>query len=132
MKLIDPRLLRQAKSSRLALGLTITLGFVGGVLIVIQAWLLSRVINGVFLGEVDLRDSAPMLGVLVLLFPRRGVLGSLYTVYHRTHGTRIHLFSPQEMSALLLQAGLTPPLRWRDCLMSSVCTARVAQGESGC
>ena len=70
-------------------------------------------------------------GVLVLLFPRRSVLGSLYTVYHRTHGARIHLFSPQEMGALLAQAGLTPPLRWRDCLMSSVCTARAAQGESG-
>ncbi len=68
MKLIDPRLLRQAKSSRMALGLTIALGFVGGVFTVIQAWLLSRVINGVFLGGANLWDNAPILGLLLLLF----------------------------------------------------------------
>jgi ATP-binding cassette subfamily C protein CydD len=68
MKLIDPRLLQQAKSSRTALGLTIALGFVGGIFTVLQAWMLSRVIDGVFLGGADLRASVPLLGLLLLLF----------------------------------------------------------------
>ena len=65
-------------------------------------------------------------GTLLLLFPRRGSLGTLYSLYHRTHGARIHLFSVNEITALFIGAGLDPPLRYRDCLMSSVCTTRLA------
>ena len=65
-------------------------------------------------------------GTLLLLFPRRGSLGALYSLYHRTHGARIHLFSVNEITALFTGAGLDPPLRYRDCLMSSVCTTRLA------
>jgi ATP-binding cassette subfamily C protein CydCD len=68
MKLIDSRLLRQAKSSRAALGLTIALGFIGGLFTVVLAWMLSQVINGVYLGGADLRSSAPHLGLLLLVF----------------------------------------------------------------
>ena len=42
MKLIDTRLIHQAKSSQLALGLTIFLGFLDCLFTVIQAWFLSR------------------------------------------------------------------------------------------
>jgi SAM-dependent methyltransferase len=66
-------------------------------------------------------------GTLLLLFPRRGALGTLYSLYHRTHGARIHLFSVDEITALLSGAGLEPPLRYRDCLMSSACTTRFAR-----
>jgi SAM-dependent methyltransferase len=66
-------------------------------------------------------------GTLLLLFPRRGSLGTLYSLYHRTHGARIHLFSVDEIAALLSGAGLDPPLRYRVCLMSSVCTTRFAR-----
>jgi len=65
-------------------------------------------------------------GTLLLLFPRRGALGTLYSLYHRTHGARIHLFSVNEIKAMFSDAGLDPPLRYRDCLMSSVCTTRLA------
>jgi len=76
MKLIDPRLLKQAKSSRAALGLTIALGLIGGVFTVVLAWMLSRVIDGVYLGGADLRSSAPLLGLLLLVF--LGKAGSLW------------------------------------------------------
>jgi SAM-dependent methyltransferase len=62
-------------------------------------------------------------GTLVLLYPRRGLLGALYALYHRTHGARIHLFSTDEVTALLAGAGLSPPLQRRDCALSSVCSA---------
>ena len=67
-------------------------------------------------------------GTLVLLYPRKGLLGMLYAFYHRTHGARIHLFSIDDITALLTNAGLTPPLERRDCALSSVCTA-ASSGE---
>jgi len=68
-------------------------------------------------------------GTLVLLYPRRGPLGVLYALYHRTHGTNIHLFSTEDISTLFLGAGLQPPQSRRDCLLSSVCST-VSAGEA--
>jgi SAM-dependent methyltransferase len=68
-------------------------------------------------------------GTLVLLYPRKGPLGILYSLYHRTHGTRIHLFNRHDISALFSGAGLEPPRSRRDCLLSSVCST-VATGET--
>ena len=62
-------------------------------------------------------------GKLVLLYPRKGPLGLLYALYHRTHGARIHLFNTEEIAALLSGAGLGPPTGFRDCALSSVCAA---------
>ncbi|NLF13902.1 MAG: thiol reductant ABC exporter subunit CydD [Anaerolineaceae bacterium] len=50
MKLLDLRLLGEAAAVRLALALTVLLGTLGGIAIVVQAWLLSRAIAQVFLG----------------------------------------------------------------------------------
>jgi 2-polyprenyl-3-methyl-5-hydroxy-6-metoxy-1,4-benzoquinol methylase len=61
-------------------------------------------------------------GTLVLLYPRKGPLGTLYALYHRTHGTNIHLFSSDDIFTLLSGAGLQPPQGRRDCLLSSVCS----------
>jgi len=69
-------------------------------------------------------------GTLVLLYPRKGHLGTLYALYHRTHGARIHLFSSDEISALLVGAGLAPPTGRRNCLLSSVCTSRLISESS--
>jgi SAM-dependent methyltransferase len=68
-------------------------------------------------------------GTLVLLYPRKGPLGMLYALYHRTHGTRIHLFNTDDISDLFSGAGLQPPQRRRDCLLSSVCST-FAAGET--
>jgi ATP-binding cassette subfamily C protein CydCD len=68
MRLIDTRLLHQVKSNHLSLGLTITLGFMDGLFTVIQAWILSRMIEGVFLGGIDLQGSIPRMSLLLLLF----------------------------------------------------------------
>jgi len=68
-------------------------------------------------------------GTLVLLYPRKGPLGTLYALYHRTHGTRIHLFNTDDIAALFSGAGLELPRSRRDCLLSSVC-ASVPAGEA--
>ena len=67
-------------------------------------------------------------GTLVLLYPRKGPLGTLYALYHRTHGTRIHLFDTDDITGLFSGAGLEPPQRRRDCLLSSVCSTVLAGG----
>ena len=75
-----------------------------------------------------LADCLAERGRLVLLYPRKGPLGTLYALYHRTHGTRIHLFDSDEISSLLGGAGLAAPTERRDCALSSVClTTRVAE-----
>ena len=68
-------------------------------------------------------------GTLVLLYPRKGPWGTLYALYHRTHGARIHLFNHDQMTELFAGAGLAPPRSRRDCLMSSVCSTVLA-GEN--
>ncbi|PWH18325.1 MAG: thiol reductant ABC exporter subunit CydD [Anaerolineae bacterium] len=64
------RLLALARSSQLALVLTIVLGFLGGLLTILQAWVLARIITEVFLNGLA-RDAvlgllAALLGVVVL------------------------------------------------------------------
>jgi len=64
------RLLALARSSNLALTLTIVLGFLGGLLTILQAWIFARIINDVFLNDLT-RDSvlgllAALVGVVVI------------------------------------------------------------------
>ncbi len=72
------RLLNLAHSRRLPLALTILLGWLGGMLTILQAWYLSRVVDGVFLGRQSLSDVQPMLGVLLAaVVLRAGVTGGM-------------------------------------------------------
>jgi ATP-binding cassette subfamily C protein CydD len=64
------RLLRLANSNWLALTLTILFGWLGGLAAILQAWVLSRSIDGVFLAGQGLADVAGllkfMLGIICL------------------------------------------------------------------
>jgi SAM-dependent methyltransferase len=62
-------------------------------------------------------------GKLVLLYPRKGPLGLLYALYHRTHGVRIKLFKTSDLAGLLASADLARPTEVRDCALSSVCVS---------
>jgi ATP-binding cassette subfamily C protein CydCD len=68
MKLIDKRLLNEARKKPLPLALTLALGALGGVLVVAQAATLSRIIAGIFLGGESLEEAAPLLWALVGIF----------------------------------------------------------------
>ncbi len=72
------RLLDLARSRRLSLALTILLGWLGGVLTILQAWYLSRVVDAIFLGGQSLPDVLPLLGVLLAaVVLRAGVTGGM-------------------------------------------------------
>lgn len=61
------RLLNLARSRRLALVLTILFGWLGGLLVILQAWFLSRVVEGVFLGKQTLTAVFPILEILLVI-----------------------------------------------------------------
>ena len=76
----------------------------------------------------NLADCLSARGRLVLLYPRKGLLGTLYALYHQTHGARIHLFDAGDIEALATGAGLAPPSGHRHCALSSAClTVRAAE-----
>ena len=64
------RLLALARSSNLALTITIILGFLGGLLTILQAWIFAVIINDVFFNgltrEAVLGSLAALVGVVVL------------------------------------------------------------------
>ncbi len=67
----DRHLLSAAMQARGWLALTIGLGFVVGIVIVGQAWALSRIVDRVFLQGQTLVQVAPLLGALIVLAPAR-------------------------------------------------------------
>ncbi len=71
---LNPRLLGLAIKSRLALGLTIALGFLAGIFTIAQARVLSRVVERVFLQSQSLQQVASLLLILLGLLLCRAVL----------------------------------------------------------
>lgn len=70
----DKRLLSEATEARLYLLASIGLGFLVGVIIIAQAWLLSRVVTAVFLQGGALADETPLLvGLVALALARAGL-----------------------------------------------------------
>lgn len=72
--MFDHRLLQRAFSVRLAFILTVSLGFAGGVLIVLQARLISSVISQVFLDHKTLEDVILLLLAAAAVIILRAVL----------------------------------------------------------
>jgi ATP-binding cassette, subfamily C, bacterial CydD len=70
MRVIDPRLLRRARSARLLLGVDAALGVGAALLVLLQASLLARIVARSFDGET-LQAVSPALGLLVLAFAGR-------------------------------------------------------------
>ncbi|GAB4484650.1 MAG: thiol reductant ABC exporter subunit CydD [Anaerolineales bacterium] len=68
--MFSKRLIALARSSNLALTLTIVLGFLGGLLTILQAWIFALIINDVFFNglsrEAVLGSLAALVGVVVL------------------------------------------------------------------
>jgi thiol reductant ABC exporter CydD subunit len=73
MRALDQRLLRRARPVRRLLALDVVLGLVAGVLVLLQATLLARVVARAFTGA-SLRDVARDLVLLALAFAGRGLL----------------------------------------------------------
>jgi thiol reductant ABC exporter CydD subunit len=67
------RLFQLARSNRLALILTVLFGWLGGVAAILQAWLLSRSIDGVFLGGLGLADVSGLLKLMLVVICLRAL-----------------------------------------------------------
>ncbi len=84
---LDRRLLHLARSVRVMLALAVGLGALGGILLVAQAWLLSRAINAVFLGGATLADVTPLLAAFgVVALARAGAVGGSEVTAGRAAG----------------------------------------------
>jgi thiol reductant ABC exporter CydD subunit len=68
------RLLALARSTGLALSLTILLGFLGGLLTISQAWFFARIINDVFLGGLTRAALMPVLIALISIVAVKAAL----------------------------------------------------------
>lgn len=51
------------------------------------------------------RQHAAHRGVMVILSPIAGFWGTLYRLYHRSHGLKIHLFRPSQLKAMAENSG---------------------------
>lgn len=74
MKPLDPRLLRHASAARTFVGLTAAVAVVTAGLVLVQAELLARGIEGAFLGGAGIGELTPLLIGLVVVVAGRGVL----------------------------------------------------------
>ena len=73
MRVVDPRLLRRARSARLLLGVDIALGVGAALLVLLQASLIGWIVAQSFDGA-SLQAVSPALGLLVLAFAGRATL----------------------------------------------------------
>jgi ATP-binding cassette subfamily C protein CydD len=71
---VNRRLLSEARATRRLLGLSIGASLLGGLLLIVQAWLLSAAINRVFLEGDTLDGVSPLLLALVPVIAGRGLL----------------------------------------------------------
>jgi ATP-binding cassette subfamily C protein CydD len=71
---LDSRLLRASRSSRLPMIATILSGLLGGIFIVLQANLMAKVINRVFLGGANLTDVSGLLRLLAIIILARALM----------------------------------------------------------
>jgi len=103
--LFDKRLLKETLSARLALILTVTLGTVAGIVLVGQAFYLSRIVSRVFLDSASLADVQRLLLMLVgLSLARAGLVwSSQVTAQHVASRIKVDLRA--RLTAHLLALG---------------------------
>jgi ATP-binding cassette subfamily C protein CydCD len=103
--LIDKRLLGLARTSRAGFVLTIALGLAGGVLIVIQAWLLSQAVDRAFLGEQALEAIAGLMGMLLAVIVLRAILAWGIEITANSVARMVKMDLRQRLFAHLLALG---------------------------
>lgn len=102
---LDKRLLDQARSIRSYLVLTVGTGLLAGAATVLQALLLSRVVNGVFLEGQALQQVSPLLLLLLLAIVSRAALVAVREVTSHRAAGRIKAALRERLFAHLLTLG---------------------------
>ncbi|MGK2348779.1 thiol reductant ABC exporter subunit CydD [Actinomyces sp. W5033] len=93
MKPLDPRLMRHARTARRYIVSTALSGLVLSLLVIAQAWLISRIISPVITAQTDAGQVLPLVGALAaVVLARAGVLHLQEARAHRAAvGTTIEL-----------------------------------------
>jgi ATP-binding cassette subfamily C protein CydD len=99
------RLITLTRNSRLALTLTILTGFLAGILTIGQAWYLSLVIDGVFLGSRSLIQVLPWLRLLLFILSGRAFLAWINEVSANAIAVRIKTDLRERLFTHLLNLG---------------------------
>jgi ATP-binding cassette subfamily C protein CydCD len=99
------RLIALTNDTRLPLILTILAGFFVGLLTIWQAWLLSNIINAVFLEGASLEEVMHSLGWMLVAITGRGLLTWVHEVAANRLATRIKTDLRQRLFAHLLKLG---------------------------
>lgn len=102
---LDPRLLRLALLGRAALFFAILSGFVGGLLLIIQARVLTNVIDGVFLDGLTLGDVRNLLGILIVIVCSRSVFSLLGEVAANRVAGRVKVVLRHRLLAHIFELG---------------------------
>ncbi|WP_221414174.1 ABC transporter transmembrane domain-containing protein, partial [Paenibacillus sp. 598K] len=68
------RLFKQVQGTRKLLAISVGLGAAGGLLLIVQAVYMARIVNGAFLGGLDLTALLPPLGILLAIIGARALL----------------------------------------------------------
>jgi thiol reductant ABC exporter CydD subunit len=85
VKPLDPRLLRYARATRAYLVVSVLLGMTTALLILAQAWLLARLVDGAFLGGQGLADlTGPLLALGAVVVVRALVVWASELAAHRS------------------------------------------------
>ena len=124
---LDRQLFTEARRSRVPLALTVGLGLLTGILIVLQARLLSSVIAAVFQNGWGLPQAAPALGWLLLVFVLRALLAWGSEVAASAAAQQVKGDLRQQVFAHLLALG---PARMRTQRSGELTTTLVAGIES--
>ncbi len=84
---LDPRLVRAARTVRRALALTVGLGWGAGIMVVLQARILSRVVSQVLLEDQSLSGVGPLLiALLIIAMARAGLTWASEVTANRAAG----------------------------------------------
>jgi thiol reductant ABC exporter CydD subunit len=124
---LDRQLFAEARRSRVPLALTVGLGLLMGILIVVQARLLSGVIASVFQNGWGLPQAAPALCWLLLIFVLRALLAWGSEIAAKAAAQQVKGDLRQQVFAHLLALG---PARMRAERSGELTTALVAGIES--
>src|SRR6266540_2317459 len=88
MRMLDPRLVRRARSVRLLLAVDAAIGIASAIVVLLQATLLALVVSRAFHGAGP-RDLSAYLGLLALAFVGRGVLAWSFEVAGRRAASEV-------------------------------------------
>ena len=122
---IKRRLINHARDSHLALGITILVGVLGGILTIAQAYRLSQVVSNVFLDGGSLQEVSALLLNLLLIIAARALLAWISEVSAKAVAVRVKNNLRERLFAHILKLGPAYTRRERTGELTTVAVAGI-------